>query len=166
MENMKVKNIFISKQPENSENFKKFVRIVNEQKINITVVNKGDKILIDKDVYFYVLWPDSTNFVNENTLNNNSIVCKMYYKNFSCIFTGDIEEQAEKEIIKIYADTDILSSTILKVAHHGSKSSSKQEFLELVQPKLALIGVGKNNLYGHPNSDVLTRLIDLRSGNL
>ena len=59
-----------------------------------------------------------------------------------------------------------MKSDILKDEHHGSKTSSTQDFLELVQPKIALIGVGKDNLYGHPNSDVLTRLTNLRCSNL
>lgn len=129
-------------------------------------MKKGDKISITKNVYFYILWPDESNFIEENGLNNNSIVCKLIYKNFSMLFTGDVEETAEKELVKLYSNTDALCATILKVAHHGSKSSSTEEFLKLVQPKIALIGVGANNLYGHPNTDVLTRLTNLRSENL
>lgn len=159
---MKVKNVIIAKQVEISNHFEEFLKIVKEKNINLKVVEKGDKISIEKNLYFYVLWPDSSNDINENALNNNALVCKLYYKNFSCIFTGDIEEVAEKEIVKLYANTNLLNSTVLKVAHHGSKTSSTQEFLELVKPKIALIGVGSNNLYGHPNIDVLTRLNNLR----
>lgn len=163
---MKVKNVIIAKQPETSDNFEKFLEIVSEKNIKVIVVEKGDKISIEKNLYFYVLWPDSSEFISENALNNNALVCKLYYKNFSCIFTGDIEEEAEKELIQVYSNTNLLSSTVLKVAHHGSKSSSSKEFLELVQPKIALIGVGKNNLYGHPNLEVLTRLSNLRGKGL
>ena len=63
----------------------------------------------------------------------------------------------------MYVKGDMLKSTILKIAHHGSKSSSTLKFLELVKPKIALISVGKNNLYGHPNSEVMERLKELRS---
>ena len=83
----------------------------------------------------------------------------MVYKNFSILFTGDIEEIAERRILNLYSDK--LKADILKVAHHGSKTSSSQEFLELIKPKIALIGVGKNNNFGHPNQDVLERLTDL-----
>ncbi len=162
MENRKVKNVVISKQPENSTNFEKFLKIVKEKNINVKVVNKGDKIWIEKKLYFHVLWPDESNFIQENPLNNNALVCMLYYQKFSCLFTGDIEEVAEKEMIQLYADTNLLKADILKVAHHGSKTSSSQEFLELIKPKIALIGVGKNNLFGHPNSEVLTRLNDRR----
>ena len=163
MQELKVKNVVISTQPEDSENYKKFREIVKQKKINVIVVNKGDRIKIEKDVYFDILWPDKSNFINENVLNNNSIVCKMHYRNLSMLFTGDIEEIAEKSILQEYRNNQgILNSTILKVAHHGSKSSSIQEFLDVVRPKIALIGVGENNKFGHPNENVIKRLENLR----
>ena len=111
------------------------------------------------DFYFDVLWPDNSSLVDENVLNNNSIVCKMNYKKFSMLFTGDIEEIAEKQILQEYKNNvQLLKSTILKVAHHGSKTSSIKEFVNAVNPKIALIGVGENNKFGHPNEDILTRL--------
>ena len=155
---MKVKNVIISKQGETSENFSEFLDIVNGKNINVIALNKGDKISVEKNLYFDVLWPDNSDFISENSLNNNALVCKLCYKDFSCIFTGDIEEITEKKLIKLYSNTNALSATVLKVAHHGSISSSFEEFLKSVQPKIALIGVGENNLYGHPNSEVLARL--------
>lgn len=77
----------------------------------------------------------------QNPLNNNSIVSQLNYKSFKMLFTGDIEEIAEKEILNLQKDK--LKSTILKVAHHGSNTSSTQEFINSVKPELALIGVGK-----------------------
>jgi competence protein ComEC len=103
-----------------------------------------------------VLWPQ-TDLINENVLNNNSIVCKLVYMNCSILFTGDIEEIAEKKMLELYG-SKVLNSTILKVAHHGSKSSSIKEFVSKVNPKVALIGVGENNKFGHPNENVLERL--------
>lgn len=82
------------------------------------------------------------------------------------LFTGDIEEIAEKQILEEYKNFDILKATILKVGHHGSKTSSSQEFLQRVKPQIALIGVGKNNTFGHPNNSVLKRLENLRYKNL
>lgn len=90
------------------------------------------------------------------------MICKLKYKNFSALFTGDIEEEAEKLLVSKYGINTSLESTVLKIGHHGSKSSSTEEFLKLVQPKIALIGVGKNNLYGHPNEEVLERLNNLK----
>lgn len=97
--------------------------------------------------------------ISENAINNNSIVTKLVYKKFSIMFTGDIEEIAEKEIIDKYSKkSDILKSTILKVAHHGSKTSSSIDFLKIVNPKMALIGVGKNNNFGHPSDSTIKNL--------
>lgn len=167
MNNLKVKNAIISKQAEDSENYKEFLKIAKKRKINLIVVDIGDKISIEKDIYFYLLWPDSKNFISENALNNNSIVCKLIYKNFSILFTGDIEKIAEEGILKKYdSNLNILKSTILKVAHHGSKSSSIEELLSKVKPKIALIGVGENNKFGHPNDNVLERLISFRNKNI
>lgn len=161
MKELTIKNIIIGKQFETCENYEKFINIVKEKKIRVVVVEKGQKINIEKYVYFDVLWPSSKDMISDNVLNNNSLVCKLVYKDFSMLFTGDIEEIAEKEIIKEYKDT--LRADVLKVAHHGSKSSSILGFLEKVRPKVALIGVGKSNTFGHPNDGVLERLENLRS---
>ena len=91
------------------------------------------------------------------------MVMKLQYKEFSMLFTGDIEEVAEKKILDTYNnDLDILKATVLKVAHHGSKSSSTEEFLKAVNSKVAIIGVGENNMFGHPSDVVLERLQSFR----
>lgn len=158
MQKLQVKSVIIGKQFEDSENYRKVMNIVKEKNIKVHIVEAGQKINIEKGLYFDILWPTSEDIINENILNNNSLVCKMVYKSFSCTFTGDIEEISEKAILKRYKDLDTLKSTILKVAHHGSKSSSIEEFLNNVKPKIALIGVGKNNTFGHPNGSVLKRI--------
>ncbi len=185
LEELKVKNVIISKQAEDSENFQKFKQIVNKRKIPAIIVGSNtfdnskkqnnnsiknvdiickEKIQIEKNIYFDFLWPDNQNLLNENALNNNSIVTKLYYNNFSCLFTGDIEEIAEKQILQEYKDNlHVLSSTVLKTAHHGSKTSSIQDFIEAVKPKISLIGVGENNKFGHPNDDVISRLENIGS---
>lgn len=163
MENIKVKKVIIAKQVESSEAYSKFVEIITKKKIEVCIIKAGDRINIEKDLCFDVLWPDSNEFITENAINNNSIVCKFKYRDFSMLFTGDIEEIAEKRILELYRENlDVLKSTVLKVAHHGSKSSSIEEFLRVVNPKIALIGVGSNNLYGHPSSEVIERLDELR----
>ena len=159
LENYTVKKIIISKQTNESENYISFKRIVKEKNLEVIEVNKGDRLKIEKDIYIDILWPDNENTIKDNELNNNSIVCKLYYSDFSILFTGDIEELAEKEIIEEYASySNILKSTILKVAHHGSKSSSIQQFIKNVDPKIALIGVGEDNKFGHPSGEALQRL--------
>ncbi len=164
MENISIKKVIISKQFEESENLQRFYSIVQSKKINVQIVQAGDILNIEKDLYFSILWP-TKNMISENAINNNSIVCKLNYKDFSMLFTGDIEEVAEKEIVQMYKKSNALNSKVLKVAHHGSKSSSIQEFLNLVTPNVAVIGVGENNNYGHPNADVLQRINNLRCKN-
>ena len=158
LKEIKVKNVIIGKQFEISENYQEFVKIVKEKQIKVHIVEAGQRIKIEKDLYFDILWPSSDKIISENSINNNSVVCKMVYKNFSMLFTGDIEEIAEKAILEKYKDTKALKATILKVAHHGSKSSSIVEFLNAIKPKISLIGVGEKNTFGHPNIEILERL--------
>ena len=139
--------------------YEKFINIVQNKKVKVFIVEAGQRINIENDLYFDILWPDSKKIINENILNNNSLVCKLSYKNFSILFTGDIEEVAEKEIIQKYGSkSNILNSFVLKVAHHGSKTSTIKDFLMKVNPKIALIGVGKNNKFGHPSDITLESL--------
>lgn len=165
MEQLKVEKVIICKQVKNSDNYEVFKKIVNEKNIKVIVVKKGDEIFIEKNLKIQILWPKIEQ-IPENILNNNSIVAKLIYKNFSMLFTADIEEIAEKQILEEYKYSNILESQILKVAHHGSKSSSTQVFLEKVKPKIALIGVGKDNTFGHPNNEVIERLNKLRYKNI
>ena len=159
LEELKVSKAIISKQVENSENYKRFKQIIKDKKIKVKVVANGDRLKIERNLYFDILWPNNEKMISENILNNNSIVCKLSYNKFSMIFTGDIEEIAEKQILNEYKhNLGVLNSQILKVAHHGSKTSSIKEFIDAVNPKIALIGVGENNKFGHPNEEVITRL--------
>lgn len=161
LEEIKVEQVIISQQGENSENYEKFRNIIKEKRIQVSIVKKGDVIPVEKEVQVQILWPREEQ-IQENKLNNNSIVAKLTYQNFSMLVTGDIEQIAEQEIWQDNKGTNELKSTILKVAHHGSKTSSTQEFLEQVKPKIALIGVGEKNTFGHPNQEVLERLKSLR----
>lgn len=163
MQNLKVKNIIIGYQYEETENFKSFINIAKKKNINIILVQSGDTIKIDSNTYFEILFPIKNNMISENSINNNSIVAKLVYKEISILFTGDIEEKAEKELLKYY--NNFLNCDILKVAHHGSNSSTTEDFLEKVSPKIALIGVGENNLYKHPNNEVISRLQSMRDRN-
>ena len=161
---MEIGKVIINKQIEDSENYQKFLKIVKEKEILVKRIKKGDRISIEKNIYLDIIWPFQEQ-ITENPLNNNSIVCKLNYYNFSMLFTGDIEKIAEEKILK-EVNAEILKSYILKVAHHGSKTSSIAEFIKNVNPQIAIIGVGENNKFGHPNNDVLNRLYELRCKNL
>ncbi len=160
MENMKVENVIISKLGQESKEFDDFIQLAKKKNINIIYVRKGDIIKIGEGI-IEILYPDN-NEIQENSKNNNAIVFKIKWKQISILFTGDIEKIAETKILSMYSDNlEELNSTILKVAHHGSKTSTMQKFIEVVNPKVALIGVGKDNKFGHPNNDVIKRLEDL-----
>lgn len=165
LEKIKIENIIISRQGENSDNYQEFLEKVKKKKIDVTLVKKGDILKIDKNTTIEILWPKDEQ-ISQNILNNNSIVARLAYNNFTMLLTGDIEQIAEEEILREYENTSKLKSTVLKVAHHGSKSSSIQEFLDVVNPKIALIGVGEKNTFGHPNDGVIRRLEKLRCKHL
>lgn len=160
MEELDVKQVIISKQKKDSCNFRRFLKIVNEKNIKVDIVKRKDKLEIEKGLYIDILWPEEEQ-MSDNPLNNNSIVAKLCYGDFSMLFTGDIEQIAEEEIINSYKGSNKLKVDILKVAHHGSKTSSTQKFLEFVKPKIALIGVGEDNKFNHPSMEVLSRLQNL-----
>lgn len=90
-------------------------------------------------------------------LNNNSLVFKTVIGNKTFLFTGDIEKEAEEDLISKYGNR--LKSDVLKVAHHGSSTSSTIEFIAFVDPEVALISVGQNNRYGFPSQEVIARLM-------
>lgn len=165
MQEIKIKNVMIGRQLEDSENYQEFLKIAKEKKLKVNLLEAGQRVNIEKNLYFDVLWPSSNSTISENPLNNNSLVCKMTYQNFSMIFTGDIEKIAEQKILKLYQNNlELLNATVLKVAHHGSKTSSSIDFLNAIKPKVAFIGVGKNNRFGHPNREVIDRLEGLGVG--
>lgn len=165
MQNLKVGVVVIGKQGEQSENYKEFLELAKSRKIKVIKVKAGDKIQIDENTLISILFP-TENLITENILNNNSLVAKFTYamdgtKEFSMLLTGDIEKIAEDEIVSMYKNTNELQANILKIAHHGSKTSTTQEFLNLVKPQIALIGVGENNSFGHPNKVTLDKLNNL-----
>ncbi len=157
VENLKVKNIIIGRQGELSKNLKKISEVIKDKDINVILAEKGDLIKVDRYSYFEVLFPEEE-LIGDNILNNNSIITNYHCMNFSMLFTGDVEKIAEDRVYELYKNTDKLNATVLKVAHHGSKTSSTENFLDLVNPKIAVIGVGENNKFGHPNVDVIKRL--------
>ncbi len=119
IENLKIGTIIIGKKYELCDNYKKFVSIVENKKIKVKIVEAGMKINIEKDIYFNILWPDSENMISDNAINNNSLVCKLLYRNFSILFTGDIEKKAEELILSKNIN---LKADVLKIAHHRFKN--------------------------------------------
>ena len=159
MEEIKINKILIGKQFEKCDSLDEFIKIANSKKIKVVTIKAGARINIEKDLYFEILWPNDKEKIDKNIINNNALVFKMAYGNFNMLFTGDIEEEAEKILISKYKNK--LNANVLKVAHHGSNSSSTKEFLKYVNPNITLIGVGENNTYGHPNEETIKRLKDI-----
>ena len=156
LKTLKVDNILIGKQFVESSNYIEFLKLTKNK--NVKVLVAGNKLSLTNSVKIDVLWPDENSKVTENSINNNALVFKLKTREKTVLFTGDIEEETEKVLIKKYKNTNILKSDILKVAHHGSNSSSTEEFLNLVKPQIALIGVGKDNKYGHPDESTIEKL--------
>ena len=117
----------------------------------------GDRISINRDIWIKVLWPRSENTSSEDE-NYYSRIYMINYKGTRTLVTGDITEEGERALLKEYEGTEELKCDILKVAHHGSRFSSCDAFLKETGAKVAVISVGKNNSYGHPSEDVLSRL--------
>lgn len=101
-----------------------------------------------------ILGPIDIRLAQDN-VNNSSIVLRIVYGNTSFLFTGDAEEEEELSIVKSHTR---IRSTLIKVGHHGSNSSTVEAFIDAVRPKVAIISVGSDNSYGHPHDAVLRRI--------
>ena len=152
----KVENILWTGIKRDSAEFKEWENLIKDEKAKIFIAKTGQKIHCstwnDGHCYFEILFPfenlEGKEFENSN---DTSIVARLVFGKNHFLFTGDISKIAERELV-IRANID---SDVLKVAHHGSKTSSSEEFLKAVSPKIAVISVGKGNSYGHPHQEVL-----------
>jgi competence protein ComEC len=131
----------------------KLLVYMKQKHIPIGQVVSGDTWKIEKDIQAKILHPQK--IVPPANINNGSIVMLLSIYKTNILLTGDMEKQAEQEVL---ARFKLPSVHILKVAHHGSKTSTTQTWISRVKPDQALISVGLHNRYGHPNPDVLTRL--------
>ncbi len=129
---------------------------INSKRIASSVLRQGMTLNLDPSVTFYVLSPPKDYYFEDS--NNNAIVIRMVYGEVSFLFTGDIEFEGEYSLIKKYGDG--LQSMILKVGHHGSATSTSDEFLAWVSPEVAVIQVGKYNGFGHPYPGTLAKFDD------
>jgi competence protein ComEC len=120
----------------------------------------GTRITIADDVWIEPIWPPpgQNGDISADDENENNMVYIVNYDGVKLMITGDLVEEDELEMVKYYAGTDILNCDVLKVGHHGSKTSSSEEFLDAVSPKVGVIQVGRDNFYGHPHPQTLERL--------
>lgn len=151
---IKINQIFIADTDAKNDLLKILEMKASKYNIPINKLSKGNIVKVDDSISFECIYPTKDILIDSDDYNNNSLVLYMDYNNSKFLFTGDIEKEAEDRITKDYKKLDV---DILKVAHHGSKTSSTQNFVDMVQPKVAIISSGKNNYYGHPHKEVLDR---------
>lgn len=130
-----------------TKSFYNFVKYLNKQGVGITVPDAGDTFSLGS-ASFTVIGPKRGETYSDNT----SLIIRLVYGETSFLFTGDAEYQDEQVAMKSGFP---LESTVLKVGHHGSSSSSSYNFIDCVNPRYAVISVGGDNTYGHPTSRTL-----------
>ena len=149
LKSLRVGKIYIGPQLEGDKMIEELYHLASKKGVKIEEIKAKDKLVVD-NVKFEILYPGSKD-VDEN-VNNLSLLMMVECNDRKILFTGDAEEKVEEKVIfDIEAD-------ILKVGHHGSKTSSSEAFVRKVSPKISLISVAENNTYGHPNKEVLERL--------
>ncbi len=139
--------------------YDEWLRLIEERGIKSTVVRAGQQIDLGDGVVITVHSPSVALLTDtESDLDNNGVVLRLSTGDVSFLLTGDIMREAEWELTRRAAD---LTSTVLKVAHHGSDTSTTVEFLAVVNPQVAVISCGADNKFGHPDDDVLSRLEEI-----
>lgn len=133
--------------------FTDFMYYVDQQGLEITYPRPGDKIEVDESLSFTVLGPVQS----YEDPNDTSIVLRLDHMENSFLFTGDMEQAAENDMLDYGMDVDV---DVLKVGHHGSATSTGYRFLYEASPYYAVISVGADNEYGHPHAEPMTRLRD------
>lgn len=145
--NIDADKIYLPKIQTNTKTYEDVLQAIQNKNQKINSFNKGDKFTIG-DANLEVM---TDSILNKENLNLSSNIIRMEFNGTSFLFTGDAETENEKTIT--WTQTDIL-----KVGHHGSTTSTSQNFLNQIKPKYAIISVGKDNDYGHPNEKIIERL--------
>ncbi|NRT70146.1 ComEC/Rec2 family competence protein [Clostridium beijerinckii] len=137
-----------------TKSFEDMVDALKDKNLKVHVLKKdSNSIDLGENTKVNVFSPNKDFYYN---LNNYSPVIKIQYGNISFLFTGDAEKEVEKEILNNNED---ISADVLKVGHHGSSTSTSKDFLKKVNPSIAVISVGKDNIYNHPDA-ITTKLLD------
>jgi beta-lactamase superfamily II metal-dependent hydrolase len=154
MKNYKIGAVIDNKAESDSQVYKNYTDIINGKNIPRVKAEYGNKINLG-GANLEILYPSNKSIINEKDTNAGSVTAKLNYGANSFLLTGDFPTEKDMEIFSSGAD---LSARILKIAHHGSKYATSGEFLKKVKPETAVISVGKNNRYGHPAPEILSRL--------
>jgi competence protein ComEC len=153
-EEMPIQLIAIPQSLTNSEEYNSLKQTAVRKKITLQGLSTGQEIRIEEGLKITVLHPGGETYLQNNN-NNQSLVLRISYGDFSILLTGDIEKEAMQSLL---AEGALNNTTIVKVPHHGSKGSLLPEFYQELQARYAVISVGNNNLFGHPNPATLAML--------
>ena len=151
--NFKVRGAIVARAPVDDREFAKFAHTLNQVGVPLQMVGSGDVLQLGS-VLMDVFWPAPVHVTNSPSRNNDSLVLRVRFGEKSILFTADIEKETEAALIRTGKD---LHTDVLKVAHHGSKTSSTEQFIEAATPRVAVISVGRHSIFGHPNKEVVDR---------
>lgn len=134
--------------------YQEWFRLIEEKDIKATMAVAGQRIDLGDGVEITVLNPPAGGPATGDA-NNQSLALSLGFGDFTFLFTGDVQLEAELDLIMRRA---VSPTTVLKVAHHGSATSTIEQFLAVAAPRLAIISVGADNNFGHPTAEVMARL--------
>ncbi len=154
IKSFEVEKIIMPKKLHTSATFEKLPTTIESKGLTISAPQQNKFVEFDENIKLHFLGPIKDYGDN---LNLWSIVFRLDYKDKSFLFTGDMEEEAEIDLIDTY-DKAALRANVLSVGHHGSNTSTSKQFLDYVNPEIALISLGNDNPYGHPHREVIKRL--------
>ncbi len=151
-----VKQVLESTVEYDSPVYQEWQSLIEEKRIKSITAQSGQHIELGGGIRLDVLYAGEASLEGTTSaIDSNSVVSRLVCGNISILLTADIFEETEQYLLDTRFD---LGSTVLKVAHHGSDSSSCPEFLSVVKPQVAVISVGADNTFGHPSPDVVSRL--------
>lgn len=159
LRNYEVETVFEPGSKSESKIYQSFRNEISKQKIPYILARRGTAIVLDKknNVVLHILYPDEDPVGWET--NASSVVATLSYGDEKVLLTGD--SPIEKELYLLEKDSKKLQADILKIGHHGSRTSSSKDFLHAVDPTLGIISAGVNNSYGHPHPEVIALLNEL-----
>lgn len=149
-----IQEVWVASHLESDIEFQNLLTSLETYKIKLKKITAPENIFLDTNTHLKILAP-TKDFLNSANDNDHSLVVQLQHNSFRALFTGDLSRFGEIKLTQTYKDT--LQSTLLKVGHHGSKTSSSPLFLSYVNPKIAVIGVGQKSHFGHPAKEVLER---------
>ncbi|MAG12774.1 competence protein ComEC [bacterium] len=139
--------------------YEELVRLIALEGSENVIARRGMKIFLDEKVYLLVLFPDRD--MSGVSANDASIIAKLIYEDTSFLFTGDASQKMENFVVSL--DGKMIDVDVLKIGHHGSKTSTSDLFLGYASPLFSVISAGVANRYGHPHEEVIARLEQFES---